>query len=378
MRRALWLLVALGCVCNSGCGGTDRTNAPMASTFAFDFEDVDWVRGQYFLLYDPNFGTYYDVDEPSIRVYRDDANAGNNFEVKPGLAMIDPDGALQLPLSSEQETTAVRGQFNILTPGPGEDYEILHNVYAFHDTIFKVIRLRQPIQTASNQTLAVSYTARPIVGPGMRGAPIMVGGRLIGSGPDSGAIVLKLLRVPREFQPPAPDGLHFDENAPLAIVRELELKGFYNLGPFSIDSSTFTLSVRLGQTDPPVTSSNGVPFIEMFGLDSWNESGSIPVRGHDGHVDATGYNTVTRGWIDYANGVLFLPDARPFAPRLDAAHPFDRLLDAQLNRRLRLGDPGAPNPGGEDIYELYNPRVFNAQWFLEARFSPPPPTHAKQ
>jgi hypothetical protein len=379
MRRATWLLVALGLACGAGCGGTDRANAPSAGTVVSEFTDLDWAHGQYFLIYDPNFGTYYDIDDNSIRVYRDDANAGNNFEVKPGLAMIDPDGALQLPLSSEQETTSVRGEFNILTPGPGEDYEILHNVYAFHDTVFKVIRLRQPIPTGTNQTLAVSYTARPIVGPGHAlGPPIAVGGRIIDTaGADSGAIVLKLLRLPRQLQTPTLDGLHFDSNAPLAVVRELELKSFYNLGQFNIDPSTFTLSVRLGQTDPPVTSSNGIPFIEVFGLDSWNESSSIPVHGHDGHVDATGYNTQTRGWIDYTNGVLFLPDARPFAPRFDAAHPFDRFLGAQPSRRLRLGDPGTANLQGEDIYELFNPRLLDAQWYFEARFAPPPVTGAK-
>ena len=81
-----------------------------------------------------------------------------------------------------------------------------------------------------------------------------------------------------------------------------------------------------------------------------------------------------RAWMDFESGVLFLPDVRPFAPRLDATHPFDRFLDAQVSRRLRLGGPGSPDPGGEDIYELYSPRVFDAQWYLVARF-PAPPVH---
>lgn len=377
MRRATWLLVALGFACSSGCGGTDRANGPTAGAVSFEIPDLDWVRGQYFLLYDPNVGSVYDIDEPSLQLYLDDNNAGNNVNAHAGRAVIDPDGAMQLPLSSEQDTTPVRGQFDRLTPGPAGDFEILSNVYAFHDTVFKVIRLRRPIPTNSNQTLAVAYTARPIVGPGHGlGAPIAVGGRIISTvGPDSGSILLKLLRIPRNRQATL-DGVHYDDSAPLAVVRELEIKSFYNIGRLDIDPRTFTLSVRLGQTDPPVTSSNGVPFIELLGLDTWTEDGSV-AHGHDGRVDSTGYNSQTRGWMDFENGVLFLPDARPFAPRLDAAHPFERFLDAQVSRRLRLGESGSPNPGGEDIYELYSPKAFNAQWYLVAQFAAPPVMHAK-
>jgi hypothetical protein len=230
----------------------------------------------------------------------------------------------------------------------------------------------------SNQTLAVAYTARPIVGAGhVLGAPVTVGGRIIGAtGPDSGSIVLKLLRVPRYLQASL-DGVHYDPSAPLDMVRELELKSFYNLGRLDIDPKSFTLTVQLGQADPPVTSSSGVPFIELFGLDGWHEVGTVAVVGHDGHVDAHGYTLQSPGWVDFANGVLFLPNVRPFAPRLDAAHPFDRFLDAHVTRRLRLGDSGAPSPGGENIYELYSPRPLNAQWYLVAQSAAPPVTHAK-
>jgi hypothetical protein len=282
---------------------------------------------------------------------------------------------MQLPLSTAQAAASVHGRFELLNPGVAADFEILNNVYAFHDTVFKVLRLRQPISTQSNQTLAVAYRASPIVASGhVLGAPFEVGGRIIDTpGPDSGLILLKLLRTPRRLQT-SQDGIHYDTSAPLAMIRELELKQFYGLGAFSIDPASLTLSVQLGQTDPPVTSSNGVPFIEMFGLDSWDERDPVAVRGHDGRLDALGYNSQTRGWVDFANGVLFLPDVRPFAPRLDAARPFARYLDVQVTRRLQLGEPGAPNPGSEDIYELYAPRLSDATWYVVARYAVPPVT----
>ncbi len=373
MRRATWVLVALGLGCSLGCGGTHRANAPVAGTVQLLMRDIAWAHGQYFLLYDPGFGSVYDIQESSVRLWLDDGNASNDVGTIAGMAVLDPDGAMQLPLSTQQAAAAVHGRFNLLSPGPDADYETLENVYAFHDTVFKVIRLRQPINVQASQTLAVTYLASPIVGPGHAlGAAISVGGRIISSpDPDSGSMVLKLLRVPRQFESPALDGIHYDNTTPFAVVRELELKNVYNLGAFDIDPASLSLSVSLGQTDPPVTGSNGIPFLELLGLDSWDERNPVAVRGHDGRLDAIGYNLQTRAWVDYVNGVLFLPDARPFAPRLDAAHPFDRFLDGQVNRRQRLGQPGAPNPGGLDIYELFNPRNPDAQWHFSIRFAAP-------
>jgi hypothetical protein len=69
--------------------------------------------------------------------------------------------------------------------------------------------------------------------------------------------------------------------------------------------------------------------------------------------------------------VLFLPDVRPFAPRFDAGHPFDRFLDAQVDRRQRLGQPGGPPAGGEDIYEVVNSLPFEGEWYLNIRFATP-------
>ncbi len=334
------------------------------------FTDLDWVKGQYFLLYDPGFGTVYDVDDKSIRLYLDDANAANDRNFIEGKAVIDPDGKMGIPLSPEESAAVVTGRFDLLNPGADQQYEVLSNFFAFHDTLFKVIRLKQPIQPFTNMTLAVSYNVRPVIGPGHQlGATDSIGGRVIltPGDPDSGRTVLKLLRVPRQLQKSTTDGSRYDTTAVFNKVRELELKNVYNLNGFGIDPRSFKLQIRRGQTDPPVTDMNGIPLIELLGIDSWDEQTSQARRGHDGQVDGTGYNSVSKPWVDYQNGVIVLPDLRPFAPRLagPGARPFDRFLDDQVNRRrLFDGSKDSLNAAAPDVYELFNPRPENAQYYF--------------
>lgn len=346
-----------------------------AAKSKFQFTDLDWVRGQYFLLYDPNLGTAYDIDEKSIRLYLDDGIASNDLgKTIKGRAMIDPDRALGQPLSPTADSAFVNGSFDILNPGPDQGYEVLNNIYAFNDTIYKVIRLRQPIQPRSNQTLAVTYRAAPIIGPNHQlGPTVEVGGRIdTGTATDTTSrLMLKLLRVPSQLQSSTTNGL-YDTSATFAPVRELEVKSFYNLGAYGIDARSFKLSLAAGQNEPPITDLAGVPFIEMVGLDVWDEQTNQARPGHDGEVDHFGFNSQTRGWLNLETGTLFLPDPRPFAPRLtgDGARPFDQFLDRLLNRRNRLdggsGALNAPNPGA---YERYNPLKEDARWYFTAEFA---------
>ena len=333
------------------------------------FTDLDWVKGQYFLLYDPNFGKVYDIDEKSIRLYLDDANASNDRNVVDARAVIDPKGVMGLPLSSFESAAAVPGRFDLLNPGPDQQYEVLNNFYAWNDSLFKVIRLKQPIQVFTNQTLAVSYVARPVIGVGHQlGAADSVGG----VADTDGTLLLKLLRVPRQLQKPTSDGVRYetklDSIAPLAKVRELELKNVYNLNGYGIDPKSFKLQVRRGQQEPPITDLNGIPFIEALGLDNWNEQTSQATRGHDGQVDATGINSQTRGFVDYTNGVLVLPDLRPFAPR--DTNGFERVIEGKLNRRLRFdGGAAALNSANPDAYELFNPQPKDAQYYFVLEYA---------
>jgi hypothetical protein len=375
MKRFLFLflfVIALATAC--GRGRTVLAPRPEPRTY-FAFSDLDWIRGQYFLLYDPSSGAPLDVRPQDIRVYRDDRNAGNDANTLLGKAVLDPDGALGQSLTPEQASASVAGNFDLLTPGPGADYEILHDLFAFHDTTYLVLRLTRPFPPSGNAALAVSFTAAPIVGPGHAlGPSISVGGRVLTTpGPDSGFTLLKLLRVPRMLESPAGGGVTYDPASPWAPVWELELKNIYSLGGYDLDPASFTLTVQQGHNSPPVTGHAGVPFTEMLGLDSWDERSGIAVPGHDGRIDAIGYNVMTRPRIDHANGLLFLPDFRPFAPRLDppTAVGFDVFLAARVNRRLRLGQPGSPSPSSPDPYSLFNPRATDATWFFTVSYALP-------
>ena len=73
MKRFVFLLllvIALGIA-----GGCSRsvTAPPPGTTLTTQFTDIEWVHGQYFLLYDPSSGAPLDVRAQDIRLYRDDA-----------------------------------------------------------------------------------------------------------------------------------------------------------------------------------------------------------------------------------------------------------------------------------------------------------------
>ena len=304
------------------------------------FTDLDWVKGQYFLLYDPNFGTVYDIKDQDITLYLDDANATNNNAegVLAAKAVLEPDSVESLRLSPLQLAAGVRGSFNRLRSGPDGQYEVLNNFYAFHDTIYKVIRLKQPIQLNSDQVLAVSFVGRRVIAPGYTlGSADSIGGRVFTTPGRPDSTILKLLRAPRNLQVAKQGAAVYDDSAAFGPVRELELKNVYNLGGYGLDPKSFKLTLQRGQGEPPVTAVDGVPLIELLGLDNWDEQTGQPRAGQDGEVDGYGFNSQTRGWVDYANGLLFLPDPRPFAPRLTnpAARAFDQFLDNQLRRRKR-------------------------------------------
>ena len=337
------------------------------------FTDLDWVKGQYFLLYDPNFGNVYDIDDKSIELYLDDGNVSNDRNVTPGKAFVDPDSVLGLPLSPLQKRSTVTGSFDKLNPGADQQYEVLNNFYAFHDTIFKVIRLKQPIPVNSNQVLAVRYIARRVLDAAHTLAPPdTVGGRIQRTDGRPDTTILKLLRAPRDLQFPKQGTAVYDDSAAFGPVRELELKNVYNLGGFGIDPKSFKLTLQRGQDEPPTTAIDGVPFIELLGLDNWDEQTGQPRAGQDGEVDGFGFNSQSRPWVDYANGLLFLPDPRPFAPRIAgaSAKPFEQFLDQQLRRRKRLdgaeGTLQEPNPAA---YDLRNPITNDAQFYLTTEFA---------
>ncbi|MEO5989973.1 MAG: hypothetical protein ABIU54_06050, partial [Candidatus Eisenbacteria bacterium] len=69
-----------------------------ASSQKIRISDFDYIKGQYFLLYDPNYGSVYEIPDQSIRIYLDDANYGNDATAIRGRALIDPERSLSMGL----------------------------------------------------------------------------------------------------------------------------------------------------------------------------------------------------------------------------------------------------------------------------------------
>lgn len=355
-------------------GRSERANyAGGSATQTQTLADLDYIKGVYFLLYDPNASGSLLVADTSLKVYLDDyrfdTNAGNKVR---GRAMVDPNTSLP-------DAPRIDEDFRLLNPGADQDYELLDD---FYGDFYKVIRLRTPL--TGEQTLAVTYTARPLVGGTAQspvfGAPVQVGGQVEYAGTDTSRVRLKVIRPPARVLRPDSTG-SYDPRLPFVPVRELELKNVYQLAGQNIDLPSLKLVVRRGVEDPPqtflttpATSDTAIPYLEAVGLDNFDESSGISVRGHDGRVDGTLLDVNSRLWVDPVTGTLFFYDLRPFAPRippLESGYGFDQLVASQLLRRATLtGPPQTPNEANRAIYDKYNLiRSQDARYYIDLEFT---------
>lgn len=342
--------------------------------------DLDYVPGVYFMLYDPNrYGTL-EVQESSIHLYLDDYNSSNDQNVVRGRAFPDPiAGTVVAPDSSD--TVSVRGTFAELQPGDDLDYEVLNNIYG---PFYKVIRLRRPV--SGEQRLAVAFKARPVDANGNG-----VGNFISFGSPDTltgldGETTRYLLLLRPPVSALKSVGADFDPNDVFTQVRDLELKNFYQLAGQNIDPATFKLTIRRGNDQPPATvvtlpDDTPVPYIEVLGLDSVDESGGTPVFGkHDNEVDgvrsaesASQLGGSVRALVDFANGTLFFPDLRPFAPRISGGQSrvFEQLIAGTVVRRDTLNGPeGAENAPNPKVYDKYNiQRQLDAVYYIDVDFT---------
>ena len=361
-----------------GCGN-DSTTGPKRGLSA-TLADIDYVKGVYYFLYDPNLDRLQIADY-DIAVYLDDYDYGNDPNSIEGRAFMDagltagPSGTYGDPDVSD--TTSVRGAFSLLHIGADRDYSILE-VYG---PDFKVLLLNR--QISGEQTLAVAYRARRV----STGAELQVGGRNTGEddvveGDGVKRRYMKLLRPPASLVKPDPSGFYSRDNL-FGLTRDLELKNFYQLPALRIDPTTFRLTVRQGVVEPPVTSisaANGdVSYLEVVGLDSYDQGGGALVPGHDGKVDISPASQ--KMFVDFASGILFFPEPRPFAPRIGDAYrdfpggtplfPFDQGLSNLLGRRDSLvGARGTPNAANVAIYDKHNvQRALDAVYYIDAQFT---------
>ncbi|HEU5112139.1 MAG TPA: cell surface protein SprA, partial [Acidimicrobiia bacterium] len=333
-----------------------------------------------------------DIDENSIELYVDDAVNTSQSNIVRGRAFVDPNNRCIDPVTcldgpdadSDPDTTrSVRGTFRKLTLA-NQDYEILSS---FYGPSYKVIRLRSPV-TDQKHCLAVTYRYKESVNNQPVGDSVHVGGLYaddidLSKGTRVPALTMKLLRAPLVETPPDTTTGLFSTRSPFYATRELELKNIYHLAGQNIDAKSFMLAIRQGNEQPPVTTVTigsppaleSVPFIEILGLDNFDETSGFPgydKRGHDNFVDATGPTNFVRPAIDFVRGTLFFPDPRPFAPRLAAdttGRRFDRFVDSLLTRRERLtGGISAANEANPDIYDKHTVLNNDAYYYLEPIF----------
>ena len=335
--------------------------------------DLDYVKGVYYFLYDPNLDVLQ-IDNKDISVYLDDYNYSNDQVSVPGRAFVD--STLTCEDYAQCGLPSVTGTFTQLYQG--DDYQILE----MYGSYFKVIRLQR--QLTGDQRLAVTYRAKRVFSTGP-GDLFDVGQPDTTTTPEPDGVrrrYMKLLRAPASIVKPNSTTGFFERDSLLARTRDLELKNFYQLPGQRIDKSSFSLTIRKGVDDPPVTSiltaDGSVPYLEVLGLDSFDESHSGgPTPGHDGNVDGT-YLTAgsQQVFVDYEDGILFLPDLRPFAPRIGSAYPasefpFDHAVgDSLLRRDALVGAPDRPNSPNVAIYDKYNlQRSQDAVYYLDFEFT---------
>jgi hypothetical protein len=355
-----------------GCGNdsTPRPKFPTGPTpsLTLTLRDIDYTTGIYYFLYDPNLD-HLQINNFEIEVYLDDYNSTNDQNTIPGRAFMDaglttgPTGTYGDPAVSD--TTSARGIFSVLYPGADVDYEILE----MYGPDYKVLRLKR--QITGEQVLAVTYRAQRV-----GGGTVEVGGQNTVESDGVTRRYMKLLRPPSSRVNPDPSGF-YSRDSLFALTRDLELKNIYQFPGQHFDPTTFELTIRKGVDDPPVTSiptpNGGVPYLEVVGLDSYDESSGTPVPGHDGKVDLIDFAPGSP-LVDFENGILFFPDPRPFAPRIGSPggaplFPFDQAVSNMLVRRDSLvGAPGTANGANVAIYDKYNAmRSFDVAYWIDAR-----------
>lgn len=313
--------------------------------------DGQFIESTYFFLFDGNLSPGLDVQDSTIRVYRDLNTYSSNVNTVFGRAFLDPTADPAVG----GDTTSIRGSFKLLEPGPDKDYEIMQP----YGPYYKIIKLRDAL--LADQVLAVSFAGTPVNAAGQRvGATTLYGGR------DTLGVRWLKLTKPREADLPKitiEGSIFYSDTARMNATRELELRNFYRLGGQRIDPKSFTLTIEQGSDDPPVTAifkggGTPIPYIEAVGLDNFDETSGTPRFGeHDNKIDGSAPDSKFKVFVDYDNGTLFFFDLRPFAPRLVGpnARPFDQYLASFLSRRDSLVGTidSMQNAANPKIYETY-------------------------
>ncbi len=251
-------------------------------------DDYNFVSSQYFFLRDPD-GCPWQLGEDALEVYIDDGNQRNNVEDGTIVAIATIDGE---PAEGEGAYT---GDFRYLETS---EYQVQTDLYTGHP----VLVLNRSL--GERDVLAVAYQGFELGADLLEfGAPIRVG-----TGGGAATPYLKMIRQARSDQSVNRADLTEGVWGPTA---NLELRNIYRLGASNILAEGFEMKVRLkatiGSDAQPDRLANDTTFLQQLGLDlsERTESGNF-IPGSDQRVEPQ--------WLNLTEGLLYLPDLRPFDP----------------------------------------------------------------
>ena len=316
----------------TGGGGLGQTEERV-------IQDINYIRNKYYYFDNPFF-VNIGVTRPrndAVEIWREirpDQKSDENVDWEPSYAFMDFDGkgtnltaardAIRTGAPESDWPEHLTLDFELLKVD--EDYRL---IFDFDDKTAVVgFELIQPI--AEDKALAVSY---------INTAGDTVGGsgsyRLSRGTAQQDTVILKLIK-PKVSRPTGDFGFTW----------HYMMRNFYNLGLSNIEPASFELEIRdrTPRLDTSSPSGSNIPYIQIFGLDNFDDAGRTA---HDGRFDV--YQSTI---LDTRSGVLQFPSLFPFAPDTlqvlewtDSAFSFtDPQFRGQWEKSLKLYTQYLNNP----------------------------------
>lgn len=364
-RLAALLFFATSSVWTAASDAAPATSGAAARSAHGQFvivPDLQYIPRTYFFIADRPLR----IDPATLRVFKDDLIPSNNVGSEPhthqGIARLDPTA----PLDSFANPQFA-GNFSLLDPET--DYAVIYPWPANEpDLGIPVIRLSESL--GRSEVLAVTYTDLSSGSPVSVGDLTWQGNPILGVPPNT--LLLKMTK-------PTWHDLWPDAYGMIAPVQPwypalfYEARNFYDIGLTDIPLDRLTVVVRRITLDQPTDDDdvNGVPLIQVLGLDQAGSPSSSNPSAPDGRID--------RPFIDTAQGILFFPDLHPFDPDTRAAPECASgfggflCLDHFARNVLRRAAPweSAANP---NVYYKRSPNpAVDSRYYLEASLDPLPP-----
>lgn len=316
--------------------------------------DLSYIQRKYFFIADHPLN----LVKGSLQVYRDDQNVANNITTGAvsGLARLNPSLDVDSTSNPQKE-----GTFDRLIEG--QDYDIITPyITSTLGASIPVIKLR--VLLGPTEILGVRYVEQTLAGQDTVGSVEPVEKPALHK--DASHLLLKIIRPGQDDVRRDPAG-RYDPTDPMFAALYYELRNYYDLTARNIALETLTLVVRRSDASLAVDPDNidGVPLLQILGLDQVGAPGSANANKPDGKIDAQ--------YIDPIEGTIFFPDLHPFDPDTttlaSCAPGFSGFLclDNRIQNILR------EKPGND----LANPKVYyfkttdpstDARYYIDAQF----------